>query len=180
MHFSLGLFAFDLSYIIKRAKKGGENVSYFKKGGGKMRKVVSLLISLVVMVSCLSVCASAYDTVNSENVIVRDIASAQKSSMLNIDGSNTANCKSSFVDSNSNIYSVKAEQTLEKHWAFGVFFAVDGANWENTVYTDNLSMTNYKNNLDSGTYRLKTVFTVTLIGGQTETIDVYSSEKTIF
>ena len=53
MHFSLGLFAFDLSYIIKRAKKGGENVSYFKKGGGKMRKVVSLLISLVVMVSCL-------------------------------------------------------------------------------------------------------------------------------
>lgn len=40
-------------------------------------------------------------------------------------------------------------------------------------------MTNYKNNLESGTYRLKTVFTVTSKNGQTETIAVYSGEKSI-
>jgi len=84
-----------------------------------------------------------------------------------------------FEDFDSNIYSVKAIQTLEKHWAFGIFFAVDNANWEKTVYTDNLSMTNYKYSLESGTYRLKTIFTVTLNNGSCETITVYSSEETI-
>lgn len=149
------------------------------KGGEKMKKAVALVLALVLSISCLSIYSSAYDTVIDNNIVVKDINSSRKYSKLYIISGNTAECTSTFSDSDINIQSVKAVQTLEKHWAFGVFFAVDGANWENTVYTDNLSMTNYKNNLDSGTYRLKTVFTVTLIGGQTETIDVYSSEKTI-
>lgn len=40
-------------------------------------------------------------------------------------------------------------------------------------------MNNNKNKLDSGTYRLKTVFTLTSTSGETETITVYSEEVTI-
>ena len=150
-----------------------------EKGGDGMRRFLSLLISLLVMVSCLCISASAYSDADVKIVITRDLASAQKSSKLNIDGLNTAICKSAFVDSNSNIYSITAEQTLEKHWAFGIFLSVVEADWEKTVYTDNLSMKNYKYNLDSGTYRLKTVFTVTMINGQTEKITVYSCEVSV-
>jgi len=40
-------------------------------------------------------------------------------------------------------------------------------------------MSNHKYNLESGTYRLKTVFTLTATNGETETITVYSEEVTI-
>lgn len=144
-----------------------------------MRKALVLTLALIVSISCLCINSSAYDAIIDETIILEDINSSQKYSMLSIDANNRATCKSIFSDIDSNIYSVKAVQTLEKHWALGVFFAVDDANWERTVYTDCLSMTNYKNNLDGGTYRLKTVFTVTLNNSQTETLIVYSSEKTI-
>lgn len=40
-------------------------------------------------------------------------------------------------------------------------------------------MSNTKSGLDSGTYRLRTDFTVTSTSGSTETITVYSAEKTV-
>lgn len=151
-----------------------------RKGGEKnMRKIFVLALSLIISVFCLSTISSAYDTALRDNIILEDINSSRKYSYLYIVSGNTAECTSIFRDYDNNIQSVKAVQTLEKHWAFGIFFAVDNASWEKTVYTDNLSMTNYKYSLDSGTYRLKTVFTVTLIGGQTETITVYSGETVL-
>lgn len=144
-----------------------------------MKKALALLLTLIISIPYFSVLSAAHDTVINEEIIVMDITSAEKRSILSINANNRATCNSFFSDINSNIYSIKANQTLEKHWAFGVFFAVDNANWERTVYTDTLSMTNYKYNLDSGTYRLKTEFTVTLVGNQTETITVYSNEVTI-
>ncbi len=144
-----------------------------------MKKALSLLLALIISVSCFSVLSTAYDAEVGEEIILEDIASAVKRSNLSINANNRATCTSVFSDINSNIYSIKAEQTLEKHWALGIFFAVDNASWEKTVYTDNLSMTNYKYSLESGTYRLKTVFTVFLNNNQTETITVYSSEETI-
>ena len=144
-----------------------------------MKKALSLLLALIISVSCFSVLSTAYDAEVGEEIILEDIASAVKRPNLSINANNRATCTSVFSDINSNIYSIKAEQTLEKHWALGIFFAVDNASWEKTVYTDNLSMTNYKYSLESGTYRLKTVFTVFLNNNQTETITVYSSEETI-
>ena len=144
-----------------------------------MKKVLSILVVFVIVASCFNMSSFAYDTVMDDEIIVMDIASAEKSSNLSINSNNKATCNSIFSDINSNIYKIRVVQTLEKHWAFGAFFAVDGANWERTYYTDSLSMTNYKYSLDSGTYRLKTVFTVTLIGGRTETIDVYSGEMSV-
>lgn len=143
-----------------------------------MKRIVSIIIASIMFFSLCSINSSAFDEFIDEEIISEDISSARKSSLLNI-SNGTATCKSTFSDINSNIYSVKAVQTFEKHWALGMFFEVDGTNWERTVYSDTLSMTNYKNNLDSGTYRLKTVFTVTRNNGQTESITVYSVEVTI-
>lgn len=56
---------------------------------------------------------------------------------------------------------------------------VDGASWSKTVKSSNLSMSNTKSGLDSGTYRLRTDFTVTSTSGSTETITVYSKEKSV-
>lgn len=76
--------------------------------------------------------------------------------------------------------SVTAIQTLEKHWTFGIFNPVDNnSSWTKTVNSISLSMTNSKSGLSSGTYRVKTEFTVTSTNGQTETVSVYSDEKTI-
>lgn len=133
----------------------------------------------VIVASCFNMSSFAYDTVIDDEIVVMDITSAEKSSNLSIDYNNKATCNSIFSDINSNISKIKVVQTLEKHWAFGAFFTVNGANWERTFYTDSLSMTNYKNNLENGTYRLKTEFTVTLVGNQTETITVYSNEVTV-
>lgn len=149
------------------------------KGGEKMKKAVSLILVAIISISYLCTNVFAYDTQIEGDVIVEDINSSIKSSKLYIQSNNTAQCTSMFEDFDSNIYSVKAVQTLEKHWALGIFFAVDNASWEKTVYTDNLSMTNYKYSLDSGTFRLKTVFTVVLNSNQTETITVFSGEVSV-
>lgn len=149
------------------------------KGGEKMKKAFSLILVAIISISYLCTNVFAYDTQIEGDVIVEDINSSIKSSKLYIQSNNTAQCTSMFEDYDSNIYSVKAVQTLEKHWALGIFFAVNNASWEKTVYTDNLSMTNYKYSLDSGTYRLKTVFTVVLNNNQTETITVFSREVSV-
>ncbi len=144
-----------------------------------MKKVLSILVMFVIVASCFNMSSFAYDTAIDDEIIVMDITSAEKSSNLSIDYNNKATCNSIFSDINNNISKIKVVQTLEKHWAFGVFFAVNNASWERTFYTDSLSMTNYKYSLESGTYRLKTIFTVTMKNGQTETITVYSSETSI-
>ena len=144
-----------------------------------MKKFFAVLLSVVMALSCLSVCVSAYDVKENEIIILHDIGGYNKKSLLNIISGTTAECKSEFKDNSGTVYSIKAEQTLEKHWAFGIFVAVDNANWNTTVYRSTLSLTNYKYNLVSGTYRLKTVFTITFTNGQTEIITLYSGEKTV-
>ena len=152
---------------------------FTKKGGEKMKKVLAIMLSMLILLPYLVINSSAYDSIVEEKYEVADVNSAQKSSILIIDNNNKATCKSVFSDIDNNIYSIKVIQTLEKHWAFGIFLSVDDANWEKTVYSDCVSFTNYKFSLGNGTYRLKTVFTVTMRNGQTETITVYSSEESI-
>ena len=56
---------------------------------------------------------------------------------------------------------------------------VDGARWTKTVNIKTISVSNIKSELSSGTYRLKSIFTLTSLDGKSETITVYSEEKTI-
>lgn len=79
-----------------------------------------------------------------------------------------------------NTIMITVEQTLQKYsgW-FWIWDNVDGASWTKTENRSSISLTNTKSGLTSGTYRVKSVFTLTDKNGATETITVYSDEKKI-
>lgn len=95
---------------------------------------------------------------------------------LKIQG-NTATCYSS-INAEDTV-KITAEHTLQKQGFLWIWGGVDGANRTKTVSANNMSMSNTVGGLDSGLYRLKTVFTLTLSSGKTETITVYSNEQRI-
>ena len=96
---------------------------------------------------------------------------------LSISGT-TAACKS-YIMGNSDVVKITAEQYLQKQGFLWSWSTYDGAEWTKTVYTNTLTMSNTKTGLSSGKYRLKTIFTLTDKNGKTETITVYSDEKTV-
>lgn len=133
-----------------------------------MKKIVSiLLIFSVIIALCLNVSAAS----------VYDVGSFTKTSYLSITNGQ-ATCKSSYSESNGNTASVKITQSLEKH-SFLWFWDTVGGEWTTNSKKSSVSFTNYESGLASGTYRVKSVFTVTTTSGQTETVTVYSAEKTI-
>lgn len=72
---------------------------------------------------------------------------------------------------------IKIEQQLQKYsgW-FWIWNDVPDAKWVKVVYDMSISMANTKSGIDSGTYRLRSVFTLTNSNGKSETFTVYSKE----
>lgn len=147
-----------------------------------MCKVVSLLISLL-MCFALSMTASAQtipasvqtNRASSVQPFYEEAKSAK--SELYINGA-TAMCKSN-VTGNSDVVKITATQYLQKQGFLWIWTTYDAAEWTKTVYTNSLSMSNTKTGLTSGKYRLKTDFTLTDKNGKTETISVYSDERSV-
>ena len=102
---------------------------------------------------------------------------ANPTSNLSVSGK-TAYCTS--VVGGKKAVSITVEQTLEKYsgW-FAIWNDVDGAYWSKTFNQITISFSNTKSGLASGTYRLKSVFTLTNSSGKTETITIYSQEKSV-
>lgn len=141
-----------------------------------MKQIIAAVLIALLSVNSFEVTSEAF--IESNSIVVMDINSSTKKLELYFNDS-TATCKSSYYASNSLVSSISATQTLEKKGLFGIYSSVSGASWTKTVNSSNLSMSNTKSNLSSGTYRLKTVFTVTLSSGTSETVTVYSTEKTV-
>ena len=95
---------------------------------------------------------------------------------LTIQG-NTATCYSSIQAEDT--VKITAEQTLQKQGFLWIWGGVSGDSWTKTVSSTNMLMSNTASGLDSGLYRLKTVFTLTLSSGKTEKITVYSNEQRV-
>lgn len=140
-----------------------------------MKKVFSLMLTLLMCFS-LSVTASAKALPNTAVQPYYETARTAISA-LSISGT-TATCTSK-LDGYSNVTKIVAEQYLQKQGILWIWSTYDGAEWTKTVYSNTLSMSNTKTGLSSGKYRLKTIFTLTDKNGKTETITVYSDEKTI-
>lgn len=135
------------------------------------KKLLSVLLAIVLFFGLSN-------RVSADNVSALDLGSDTKYSSLSISGKK-ATCKSVYSCFSDDCASITAVQTLEKHSWF-VFWNTVGDKNETTVTNRNsLSFTNYKYALDSGTYRVKTVFTVVLKGGQSQTVTVYSDEKKV-
>lgn len=140
-----------------------------------MRKVISILMSLLMCFS-LSVTASA-QTVSTSIVQPYYEKAVDAWSNLSISGT-TATYKSD-VMGDSDVVKIVAEQYLQKQGFLWIWTTYDGAESTKTTYTNTLAMSNTKTGLSSGKYRLKTIFTLTDKQGETETITVYSDEKSV-
>lgn len=144
----------------------------------QIRKMLAAFISFMMIYPVVSVSAFAVD----ETQIVTDLVSpayeyaAKTENYLTITSS-TADCKS-LCNGMAGVTQITVEHTLEKHWGLWIWNEVDGASWSHIISGSSGKVTNSKSGLESGTYRLKSVFTLTTLNGETETITVYSDEKT--
>lgn len=132
-----------------------------------MKKIVSVIMAVLMCMVC-SVSAFAE---------ARSVGSATRTSTLTI-SSATATCYSMYRDASGSTSKVVITQSLQKEGVFWTWSTCAGE-WTKTTNGSSASLSNKVYNLESGTYRVKTVFTVTDVNGKTETITVYSAEKKV-
>lgn len=133
-----------------------------------MKKLISVVLVVAVVFSlCVTVFADYQ---------LCDIGDAVEESILFISGT-TASCTSKATFADTEISSIKITQTLEKQgflWTWGKY---DG-DWSKTL-TKSGALTTKVYNLSGGNYRVKSVFVVTLKDGRSQTITLYSDEKSV-
>lgn len=141
----------------------------------QFKKILALLLTIVYL--CTAFSTSAYaDTVSS---ISSTIAPAYEMAgnvkgYLSVAGT-TATCISQTYGDET-VVSITVEQTLQKHRWLGIWTKYDDASWTSTVNSNYIYMSNTKSGLESGKYRLKSVFKLTNSAGKTEEITTYSLE----
>lgn len=136
-----------------------------------LKKLLCIVIATVIAMT-VTLVASA------ESATPYDLTSASKSSAISINSSGVITMTSCFFTAESNIVQVDIEHSLEKHaflWTWNAF----GGKSSKTVFGSNAVLDTYCTGLESGTYRLKSVFTAYLDDGRSETVTVYSNELTI-
>lgn len=143
----------------------------------QFKKSFAFILSAFMMLSSVNVSASAevlsheiVDEVSPAYEIARTVENTLAIS------SSTAEC-TSICTGSSSVVNVSVEHTLQKFWGLWVWNDVDGASWTKTKSGSSISLVSTKSGLSSGTYRVKSVFTLTSSNGETETITVYSTEK---
>lgn len=162
----------NFKYLLKNMRKIAVSIVFLLEGGDFMsRKCLAVILAAVVCFSFLTLTVSAYGT------STLDISSATKGSFLSISGT-TATCVSEYTDAVS-VKSVSVVQTLEKHAYFWTWDTIGDAATKTGSNVKNLSLTSTKTGLASGTYRVKSVFTVELSDGRTQSVDVYSAERKV-
>ena len=134
------------------------------------KTVIAILLALSVLFST-GISVYAYDVGNTVSPYYLYTYSVK--STLIISG-NTAYCKSE-IKGDSTVTQIYATQYLEKKngdkWDIIDY-------WSDSVNGKSLSMSNSKDNLDSGTYRVRTVGTV-YSGSKSEPVEKTSNEVTI-
>lgn len=141
------------------------------------RKIVAVLASAAVF---FTFAGTVYAENDQDTSIVESVQPRYAYTMiiksdLTVSGT-TATCKSS-ARGLTGVTKIEATQYLEKKNAKGKWDSID--HWSASVSGNILEgMTNTKENLSSGTYRLRTVFVV-YMGNNSESPEKISSEKTI-
>ncbi len=129
------------------------------------KRVLAFLLAAVFALSLVM-------SVSAETVATYDLAGIKRS-LISYSGGR-AHCVSSITDADNVIKHVKIDQSLEK-FAFLWFWTVEDGPRSYNSGSGNATFQNYKS-VSTGTYRVKSVFTVTLKDGRSETVTVYSSE----
>lgn len=144
-----------------------------------MKKFIAIaaVLAAISAVSLNAAAANVPDYVYANSIAPLYETASDAISTLTISGK-TAKCESKLIG-HSDVKSCKVVQTLEKKWGLWIWNSVDGASWNGTISSISGKVTNSISGLPSGTYRLKSVFTVKTSNGKTETITVYSDESTV-
>lgn len=140
----------------------------------KLMVSLGLIVSLCTSSNVVAYAETVVPYINDDISLAYEFASSLSSS-LEI-SSKTAYCTSCAVG--NGVVSITATQTLQKHTLLW-WGAVDGAEWTETVSDNSLYVSNSIGGLDKGTYRLKSVFTLTDQNGKSETITKYSNEQKV-
>lgn len=145
----------------------------------KLKSFAALFLTAICLCSVFSV--TAFAETDTTFAVTRNISPAYEiannaTSILVIDGS-TANCSSQVYG--ANIVSITVTQTLQKYLGLWIWTDVNDAKTSKTVNDSSLYLSTTKIGLSSGTYRVESVFTLTNKDGKTETITVYSDEKSV-
>lgn len=145
-----------------------------------LRKIIASLAAGVLL--CLNFSAVSYaDTVTVTSLANDGVSPAYEianscTSNLTIQNG-TAECTS--IAKGTDAVSITVAQTLQKHWGLWIWNDVEGAEWTRTVDRNSIRLSTTKQDLDKGTYRLKSVFTLTDKDGKSETITIYSNEENL-
>lgn len=140
-----------------------------------MKKVISVMLAFLL---CFSFPASVSAAGFSGSMVQPFYDKAREvTSTLRINGT-SAVCEST-CKGESDVVKIVAVQTLEQQGFLGFWFTYNDVPWTKTVKSNMLAMSNTESGLSSGSYQLKTVFTLTDKLGDTETITVYSTVKTV-
>lgn len=121
-------------------------------------------------------CGTFFSLVAFAQIDLYAAGSIKRTSELYISAT-TAICTGTYKAQNGKTAKVIVEQSLEKH-DFLRSWSTYAGEWSKTTNGGSAALTNKVYKLPSGTYRVKTAFTVTA-DGSTETITVYSTEKTV-
>lgn len=141
-------------------------------------KKIAVLMTLVLMLCAMPLTAFAagpvapYAASNPPATPNWDLT-ATASSTLYPDG-NDVTC-SSIITGDTVVTSITIEQTLQKQGLFWIWAKPDNdSEWSTTVYKNGALFSNEKTGLESGKYRLKSVFTLKTDSGKSEKITIYS------
>lgn len=142
-----------------------------------MKKLISILVALTLSSSMFVTSPVNAEITNNSSVVdvvePAYVYAASVSSILTVN--NTVAYCNSKATGMSGVTKIVATQYLERK-VLTLWFPV--SSWSKTSNTNSLTMSNSKNELGSGTYRLRTVFNV-YNGSDVEEIEKISSEKTI-
>lgn len=144
----------------------------------QLKKIMVSLGALVCLCANFSAVVYADTSTQFSNYgvsLLYEIAEAPISTLSFVNG--TAYCVSK--TDGVNTARITVTQTLQKHWGLWIWNDVKGASWSKQVDDGSICLSNSKSGLGGGTYRVKSVFTLTDKNGKSETITIYSAEKTV-
>ena len=137
-----------------------------------MKKIVSIVVGFVLMLSTLTISVSAESTDKNHN---RYQYTNSCNSSLTISG-NTASCSSDVKGYSGITTKIEITQSFEELLPSGWWYRLNS--WSQTYYNYHASFTNSTSVPGSGTYHVRTVAKV-YSGSNYETIAMYSNNVTV-
>lgn len=141
-----------------------------------LKKIISVILAAALCMTVLAIPGSALSLSSDTKIATPFFLKYTSYCVSSISTANgRAECASYVTGYQNETTKIYIEQTLQRRGTYGW---VNEQTWTSTTNSYYASLTNYKYNLISGTYRVKS-FVKVYSGTDYETITTYSSESTV-